>query len=257
MNNQEFLNHVASVPSLSSIPAMPASRAALQDEDASAVAAVVGQGVIGFVSGMSQQARQDVLDSFNYATLAADKRHNATTARGEWYKTFREVMTRALNWAPQDSAFVSNSGSERVITMSKVGMDLLTSSLATAATGGATGAMMLKVAGDAVNALKDQEQPARLYNRRTLKPGGGSRFMVGGCTESDDGVIALVVGAVEANIKVSEGNFLFINWNAVSVKMHRSADVFIFNQSIYAMRREMVRQKLLEASDAAFLEFSI
>ncbi|MFJ5298315.1 hypothetical protein ACIQAL_17490 [Pseudomonas sp. NPDC088368] len=257
MNNEQFLNHISTAPSLNTIPPAATSRSALKDDAESAVGAVVGQGVIGFVAGMSQQAREDVLDTFTYATLAADKRHDIKSEKGEWYKTFREVMVKALNWAPQDSAFVSSSSSERVITMGKLGVDLVATTLAAAATGGVSGAAMLQAAGNAVEALKDNDEPIRLFNRRTHKPGVGSRFMVGGCTESEDGVIALAVGAIEAKTEASEGNFLFVNWNAVSVEMNRSADVFVFHQSIYAQRRENVRQKLLEASDAAFLEFAI
>lgn len=257
MNNEQFLNHISTAPSLNTIPPAATSRTALPDDAESAVGAVVGQGVIGFVAGMSQQAREDVMDTFNYATLAADKRHDIKSDKGEWYKTFRAAMVRALNWVPQDSAFVSSSSSERVITMGKLGMDLVASTLAAAATGGVSGAMMLQAAGNAVDALKDKEEPSRLFNRRARKPGVGSRFMVGGCTESEDGVIALAVGAVEAKTEASEGNVLFINWNAVSVEMHRSADVFVFHQSLYAERRQHIRKMLREANDTAISEFPI
>lgn len=257
MNNQEFLNHITNVPALDSIIPAPFAVRTLTDDAEPASAAVAGKGVIGFVAGMSRQAREDVLDTFTYATLAADKRYDVITQNGEWYKTFREVMTRALNWTPQDVAFVSHTSSERVLTMSKVGLDLIGASIASAATGGAASAMMLQVAGSAVAALKDHEGPIRLFSNRTHKPGSGVRFMVGGCTESEDGVISLAVGAVEAKTQINEGNFLFMNWNSVSVEMNRSADVFVFHQSLYAPRRDTVRTALTTASDAAFMEFPI
>lgn len=256
MNNQEFLAHVATVPSLDSIPPAITARTARTDLIDPASGAVVGQAVLGFVAGMSQQAREDVLDTFTYATLAADKRYNVVTDNGEWYKTFRSAMTRALNWAPQDIAFVSHSSRERVLTMDKIGLELIASSIAAVGTGGAAGPLMLQIAGDAVEALKQGDEPVRLFNSRTKKP-GGARFMVGGCNQSADGVITLAVGAVEAKTRINVTNVLFVNWNSVAVDLNKSADVFIFNQSLYAHRRELVRQKLLEASDAAFMEFPI
>ncbi len=256
MNNEAFLNYLASVPSINSIPPAQDSPGARVNATEPASAAVVGQAVIGFVEGMSQQAREDVLDTVTYATLAADKRYNVVTQNGEWYSTFRAVMTRALHWASQDIAFVSHSSREQVVTMDKIGLDLIASSITAAATGGAAGPLLLQIAGDAVEALRKQDEPVSLFNRRTRKP-GGARFLIGGCNESRDGVIALAVGAVEAKTEISVGNVLFFNWNSVAVDLNRSADVFVFHQSLYAQRRERVRQALLEAADAAFLEFPI
>lgn len=257
MNNEAFLNYLASVPSLDSIPPaddFPSARVSAVDP---ASAAVAGQAVIGFVEGMSQQAREDVLDTVTYATLAADKRHNVVTQHGDWYKTFRAAMTQALHWVPQDTSHVSYSSREQVVTMDKIGLDLIASSITAAATGGAAGPLLLQIAGDAVESLRKQDEPLTLFNRRTRKP-GGARFVIGGCSESHDGVIVLAVGGVEAKTEISVGNVLFFNWNSVSIDLNRSADIFVFNQSLYALRRrQFVRQKLLEASDAAFLEFPI
>jgi len=256
MNNEAFLNYLASVPSIDSIPPAQDAPGASVNAIEPASAAVVGQAVIGFVEGMSQQARDDVLDTVTYATLAADKRYNVVTQNGEWYTTFRAVMTRALHWASQDIAFLSYSSREQVVTMDKISLDLIASSITAAATGGAAGPLLQQIAADAVEALRKQDKPLGLFNSRTRKP-GGARFVVGGCNESREGVIVLAVGAVEAKTEISVGNVLFFNWNSVAVDMNRSADVFVFHQSLYAQRRERVRQALLEASDAAFLEFPI
>ena len=256
MNNEAFMNHLASIPSLDSIPPAATSRALQLNDAAPASVAVTGQALIGFVEGMSRQAREDVMDTVTYATLAADKRYNVVTQNGEWYKTFRSAMTRALNWTPQDIAYVSHSSRERVLTLDQIGLQLIASSIAAAGTGGAAGALILQVAEEAVDALKDRKEPAQLFNSKTKKP-GGARFLVGGCNESADGVIAMAVGAVEVKTKVNVTNVLFVNWNSIAVDMNRSADVFVFHQSLYALRRERVRQMLLDASDAALLEFSI
>lgn len=256
MNNEVFMNHLASVPSLDSIPPADLSRSLQLDTLEPASAAVAGQAVIGFVEGMSQQAREDVLDTVTYATLAADKRYDVVTQNGEWYKTFRSAMTRALNWTPQDIAYISHSSRERVLTMDQVGLQLIASSLAAAGTGGAAAPLMLQVAQDAVEALRGQQEPARLFNSQTQKP-GGARFLVGGCHESASGVIALAVGAVEVKTRINVTNVLFVNWNSVSVNLNRSADVFVFHQSLYAQRRDRVRQALLQSSDAALMEFQI
>ncbi|MFK3972374.1 hypothetical protein ACI2KS_16780 [Pseudomonas sp. NPDC087358] len=257
MNHDAFINHLTGIPSLDSIPAadIPA-RFSSNTTTAPASAAVAGQGVIGFVEGMSQQAREDVLDSFTYATLAADKRYDLVTENGEWYRTFRGAMTRALNWTAQDVSYTSYSSREQVLTMDKVGLKLIANSLSAAAAGIGAGALMLQIAEQAVEALKTKDEPLRLFDSRTTKP-NGARFLVGGCRESQDGVIVLSVGAVEARTALSVGNVLFFNWNSVSIDLHQSADIFVFNQSLYAQRRQQVRNALSSAADAAFEEFPI
>ncbi|TDV65876.1 hypothetical protein [Pseudomonas sp. LP_7_YM] len=257
MNNEAFMNHLSTIPSLDSIPPALVSHISQLEAIEPARAAVTGQALIGFVEGMSQQAREDVLDTVTYATLAADKRYDVVTENGEWYKTFRSAMTRALNWTPQDLAYVSRSSRERVLTLDQVGLQLIASSLAAAATGGtAAGALILQIAQDAVQALRGQDEPARLFNSRTEKP-GGARFLVGGCNESAEGVIVLAVGAVEVKTSLNVTNVLFANWNSVAVDLNQSADVLVFHQSLYAQRRERVRQALLQSSDAALSEFPI
>jgi hypothetical protein len=260
MNNDTFMAHISNIPPLESIRPAPLSEHPTSDMIVPASAAVAGQGIIGFVEGISRQAREDVLDTFTYATLAADKRHDVVSQNGAWYKVFREVMTRALHWTPQDVAYTSYSSRERVLSMDKIGLDLLASSLAaagaTAATGGAASPLVLQVAGDAVKALKDNPGPLRLFDGRTKKP-NGARFMVGGCRESQDGVIVLAVGAVEMKTRITTGHVLFVNWNSVSLDLQRSADVFVFHQSLYALRRDRVRAALSSSADAAFLDFPI
>ncbi|MGH8417018.1 MAG: hypothetical protein ACRER8_06960 [Pseudomonas sp.] len=256
MNNEAFMKHLADVPSLDSILPADTARNLQLNTAEPASAAVTGQALIGFVEGMSQQAREDVLDTVTYATLAADKRYDVVTQNGEWYKTFRGAMTKALNWTPQDIAYISHSNRERVLTMDQVGLQLIASTIAAAGTGGAAGPLMLQVAQDAIEALRGQDEPARLFNSRTKKP-GGARFLVGGCNESADGVIVLAVGAVEVKSRVNVTNVLFVNWNSLAVDLNRSADVFVFHQSLYAQRRDRVRRALLNSSDAALMEFPI
>lgn len=256
MNNEAFINHLSTIPSLDSIPPAIASRNLQLEVAEPALAAVTGQALIGFVAGMSQQAREDVLDTVTYATLAADKRHNVMTENGDWYKTFRGAMTRALNWTPQDVAYISRSSRERVLSLDQVGLQLVASSIAAAATGGPAGALILQVAQEAVEGLRKQSEPARLFNSRSQTP-GGARFLIGGCNESADGVIALAIGAVDVKTSVNVTNVLFANWNSVSVDLHQSADILVFHQSLYAHRRERVRQAIQQSSDAAFMEFPI
>ena len=257
VNNDAFINHMMTIPSLDSIPAARMSNLPESEAIVPASAAVSGSGVLGFVEGMSEQGREDVLDSYTYATLAADRRHSAVEEPGEWYSTFREVMTKVMHWTPQDTAYTSYSSHERVLTMDQVALKLLAASLAAAGVGGGAGPQLLDIAEEALEKLAENEEPLSLFEYRTTQPQGGSRFMVGGCRESQDGVIVLALGAVELKTELTVGNILFFNWNSISVELHRSSDVFVFHQSLYALRREKIRQALLNAADAAIAQYPI
>jgi len=165
-------------------------------------------------------------------------------------------MTQLLHWVAQDTAYTNYSSRERVLTMDKVGLNLIASSLTAAGAATGAGAVLLQVAERAVDALKTKSEPLRLFNSRTTKP-NGSRFLVAGCRESQDGVVVMAVGAVEVKTEFSLGSALLFNWNSVSVDVRRSADVFVFHRSLYALSREIVRERLLKAANAAFVDFPI
>ncbi|MFK3796725.1 hypothetical protein [Pseudomonas sp. NPDC088444] len=251
MKNDAFIQHVMNVPPLESIRDarsvdLPASEAIVP-----AGAAVSGAGIIGFVEGMSQQAKDDVLDSYSYATLAADRRHSSTEEPGKWYQVFREVMTRVMHWTSQDAAYSSYSRRERVLTLDQIVMQILAKSLYAAGVGAVGAPQLLEIAGAAVEKLSEKDEPLQLFNYNSTKPLGGGRAMVGGCRESADGVIVLAVGAVELKTDLTVGNVLFFNWNSVSLDVQRNSDVFVFNQSLYARsRRQKVRDALERSADA-------
>ena len=251
MKNDAFIEHMMSVPSLSSIPAASTRGLAESEAIVPAGAAVTGHGIIGFVEGMSEQAKNDVLDSYSYATLAADRRYSSTRESGKWYQTFREVMTRVMHWTSQDAAYSSYSSRERLFTLDQVVLDVLAKSLAAAGVGAIGAPQLLDIAATAVGKLNQNPAPLQLFNYNSSRPVGGGRAMVGGCTESSDGVIVLAVGAVELKTDLTVANILFFNWNSVSVDLQRNSDVFVFNQSLYArQRREKVRDALDKSADA-------
>lgn len=251
MKNDTFIENMITVPPLDSISEARAVDLPASEAIVPAGAAVSGAGVIGFVEGMTQQAKDDVLDSYSYATLAADRRYSSTKEPGKWYEVFREVMTRVMHWTSQDAAYSSYSSRERVLTLDQVVMQILANSLYAAGVGAIGAPQLLDTAAAAIEKLKERDEPLRLFNYNSTKPLNGGRAMVGGCRESADGVIVLAVGAVELKTDLTVGNVLFFNWNSVTLDVHRTSDVFVFNQSLYARgRRQKVRDALEKSADA-------
>ena len=59
--------------------------------------AVVAGSVLAFPNGMSAQSKQDVMNSFLFATLVANKAFSSETQGDQWYDKFNEVLSN-VGW---------------------------------------------------------------------------------------------------------------------------------------------------------------
>ncbi|WP_241898510.1 hypothetical protein, partial [Pseudomonas syringae] len=174
---------------------------------AGATAAVVAGGLIAFAEGVSRMNKNDVLDSFLFATLAANKAFKAETQVDQWYDKFNEVLSN-LGWLPTNWKDSRYSAAQQRFTMDEVGLEILGSVIAAAALPGPASLLMLEVAADAVAALSVKKEPLRLFESQTKTHRGGS-FRIASCIESADGYVVLSMAAVSFQADSEVTNVLF------------------------------------------------
>lgn len=218
-------------------------------------AAVVASNLLVFTEGMSSQNKQDVMDSFLFATLVANKQFNPETEREQWYALFNNVLAK-VGWLSTKWSNARYRATQQTLTMEKVALEILAAAVAASALPGPASVAMLGVAADALRSLAAQDKPLRLFERN-VKNHNGADFRIGACTESADGTVNLAMGAVSFIANAEVTNVLFWEWNSTEVRTYRAENSLVLNARHYARVRAQIQAKLGDSAQAAVEEFDI
>lgn len=217
--------------------------------------AVVGSNLLAFAEGVSRQNKEDVMDSFLFATLVANKAFNPETQSAEWYDQFNKVLS-TVGWFSNSWSYARYRSTDQRFSMDQAAIEILGSVIAAASLPGPASAAMLKVATDTVDALKAQEKPLRLFERQT-KSHNGANFRIGACAESADGTVNLAMGAVNFLTSSNVTNVLFWEWDSAEVETFRGENTLVLNTRMYAQNRLLIQQRLGNNAKSAIEEFDI
>ncbi|KPX44414.1 Uncharacterized protein ALO68_02963 [Pseudomonas syringae pv. helianthi] len=224
-------------------------------DDERSQGAVVASNLVAFAEGMSRQSKEDVMDSFLFATLVANKAFNAETQAEKWYGKFNEALSRA-GWLSTRWNYARYRATQQRFTMDEVGLEILGSAVTAAALPGPASLLMLKVAADAVAALKARKEPLRLFEGQTKTHRGGS-FRIASCIESDDKTVNLAMGAVSFQADSDVTNVLFWEWQDTHVNTWKGEDNLVLNARLYARHRDLIQKMLGDSARRAIAEFEL
>lgn len=220
-------------------------------------AAVVSNGVVSFVSGMREENKADVRNSYLYASLVASKQYPKSEDGEKWYELFATVMNQ-LGWTFVDKSYTRFSSSDVSLTMDKIGLQMIASAVASAALPAAIGPALLKVAGTALEGMKDpaNAKPFSLFKRHSDKDGGG-QYTLASCAEDEEGEVIMAFGAVHDQHDNNDGNILFVGWNSGSKDTFSGNARVVLNPMVYAMARELVLERLGQNVQSAIASYDI
>ena len=218
-------------------------------------AAVVGSSLLAFTDSVTQQNREDIMDSFLFATLVANKAFNPETQNQLWYGKFNEVLKHS-GWLSTGWSYTRYNAKAVSFTMDQVGLEILGSAVAAAALPGPGSAAALKVAGDAIVALKARDKPLRLFDNQSTTH-NGANFRIGTCVESLNGSIAVAMGSVSFTSGSRSTTVLFWEHQSSHVSIFRAEDQLNLNSNIYSAVRQQIRNKLTGNAQALIEEFEI
>lgn len=218
-------------------------------------ASVVGDAILSFVSGMSDQNRADVLNTYLFASLAANKKYPADNQGKEWYQTFLTVMQDA-GWIVLKRYYDSTSASGKSFTMDQLALKILSSAVAAAAVPGPTSALLLKVAGDAMASLQSSDKPLKVFDQNIKEKGTGG-FAVGSCLETDGQEVILTLGSVRFINRTNQTKVLFVNWDSSSVDLYRGESHMTMVPSIIEKTRAIITGKLGDRAVKQISEWEI
>nr|WP_189673759.1 hypothetical protein [Pseudomonas khorasanensis] len=202
---------------------------------------IVGEGILSFSGGLSDENRSDAQNAFLFASLVANKRYPQEHQGQEWYLLFRQVMTDA-GWTPVSKYYSDLEIAGTSVRMDKLVLEILGSVIAGVAVPGPTTALMLKVAGDAIAALQKRDTALTLYERNLLSSGVGG-VTAAACTEVN-GEAIMAMGAVRFLRRNTSTKVLFVDVDVRNVKLYRGETVLARNTLVADAVRDTIRTKL-------------
>lgn len=205
-------------------------------------ASVVGDAILAFVSGMSEQNKEDIQHSYLFASLVANKQYPADEQGKEWFHLFLAVM-QDCGWTIVQKYYDSVSASGKSFRMDQLALRILGSAVTAAMVPGPTSLLMLKVASDAIAALQASERPLRLFDQNIQTSGSGG-FGVGTCHQTPDGEVILALGAVRFIKRTNQTKVLFVDWDSSSVDLYRGECHMTMVPRIVNRTRDIIIEKL-------------
>lgn len=222
-------------------------------DEANPEAVVADNTVIAITAGMTKDNKRIVKDTMLFASLVANKAHpNGGVA---WYERYLNVLSYC-GWFPQSSGLSDYRLTHSSFTLDQVALKILESALVAAALPGPAKLLMLKVAKDTIDALREKDKPLRLFNQSS-KTHPGAKFAIAAAAESSDGEVVVAMGALDFNTRLNVTQVLFTEWSSSSVHIKRAENHMILAQDHYERVRDVVEKKLTGGARQALEEFEI
>ncbi|MDP9785481.1 hypothetical protein [Pseudomonas fluorescens] len=218
-------------------------------------ASIVGESILAFVSGMTEQNQVDIQHSYLYASLAANRAYPREDQGREWYQFFLQVM-QDCGWTILQRYYDTVAASGRSFKMDQLVLRVLGSAVAAAAVPGPTSALMLKVAGDAIAALQSSDKPLQLFDQNIRETGAGG-FGVATCHETPHGEVIMALGAVRFINRTNQTKVLFVNWDSSSVDLYRGECHMTMVPSIINRTRATIIARLGDRAQKKIEEYEI
>lgn len=224
------------------------------DIEAPGKAAVIGEAIISFSGNLGTENRTDAQNAFFHATLIATRDHPGEDQGEEWYAKFCDVM-RNTGWMPISKYYKRLETEGNSVRMDKLVLEILGSAITAAALPGPTSALMLKVAGDAVAALKKRDTALTLYERNLLDHGVGG-MAAGACSEVN-GEAKMSIGVVRFKRRNRSDKVLFVDVDVRDVKLYRGESVFVKNDVVAKATRSMIESYITANALSKLAEYQI
>lgn len=205
-------------------------------------AAVIGSNLLGFGSGMSAQEQDDVRNTFQLATLVANKLHDRDTQAQAWFGKFTSVLVDT-GWLRLTSRYSQRSDVSQSLKVANVLISLVQGAVATATSGTPLAAVLGKLAGDMLTSLPKTGEAFNLFERGS-KTDRGAMVGVASCLKTPEGEILLALGMVDLSTARHDYDVLFFDWDSNEVTVNEAAVVLSVNASLITKNRDKIMTAL-------------
>ncbi|PQZ92459.1 MULTISPECIES: hypothetical protein [Pseudomonas] len=192
-------------------------------------AAVVNNGVISFVQGMSALNREYVRKSYLLASSYVSDVLKVQRGTEGWYDEFIKVMI-SLGWLPVRSSFERVSSAGKGLTVQLAALNMIAGMLASMTLAGPLLNALPTLAADALEALKRQPASFELFKRNCTVQQGGD-FGLASCVESAGEVTMVLVTYSTRGVSKQVG-LPFLEWDSSSFEAFSGQTCLVLNTSV-------------------------
>ncbi len=201
-------------------------------------ALVVASDVVSFVKGVSNERRQDIVNSSLLAQLAASKRVPDRKNVIDWYKTYFEVLEN-IGWVTQNSTFSA-------YTQEADGLETHKAILKAAAVFLGPAPAALAVVTSTLEAMKSMDSNSswiKIFDRET-KCAETAHFQIALAEQgnNDQFFVSLMAFSLKAQTDITQ--FLFFKIRKDEVELKKCMGKVTINDDVLVSVRERVKQKI-------------
>jgi len=218
-------------------------------------AAVVESSLLAFGAGMSAQSRQDAKNSYLFATLVANKRHNQLTLSEAWFDYFLEAMSDC-GWSVAQRTYDKESNSGHSLKLGNIVVKAVQVAAGSLLHGGPIVQALGQLAESAIAGLGANEQALTLFEHSLHRK---SNVMVGvaSCIETRDGEVVMALGAIQRNVRREDLDTLLFDWDSDTSATYRSTAALSFNSQVYARTRDLIQERLGDRAVSRIMDYEI
>lgn len=196
-------------------------------------AALLEDSLVSFTSGLSDQNRDDVMQSLLLMQLAANKKYSKMEEREQWYKFYHGGLSN-LGWLTTANGYQSYSPAQQSFTMDEVAIEIIT------AIGGPGFA---RVAAAAAAALEKNSGALRLFENSNQSEHVSS-FKMLPCLQTERGDVSMMLNFMRFTKTVKTTRVLFWKFSSSQVNIFRGADKIQLSAKTYDGLRADIQEKL-------------
>lgn len=202
-------------------------------------ALVVGSDIVSFVRGVTEERRNDIVNSSLLAQLVATKKVGRQGEILAWYDAYFEVLGN-IGWVIQERQFAKHVETSVNLEAHKAILAVATTLLGP----GATALQVVKSTLDALESMGNDSPFITLFNRESQNA-KTARFQISLAEEEANGrfMVSLMAFALTASAKLTQVLFFRFRKNDVTLR-HASGKVTI-NTNVLASVREPLSEKVL------------
>lgn len=218
-------------------------------------AAVVESSLLAFGAGMSAQNRQDAKNSYLFAILVANKRHDQLILSEAWFDSFLEAMSDC-GWTVARRTHEKESSTGQSLTLANVAVKAVQMAATSVLQGGPVVQALGLLAEKAIEGLGKDDQALTVFKRNIYQQ---SNVVVGvaSCIETKDGEVVMALGAIQRTVRREDLDMLVFDWDSNTSATYRSTAALSFNSQIYARTRDIVEQRLGDRAVSRIMDYEI
>ena len=212
------------------LPGAPGLHPALPlDTEDDSNAAVVNNGVISFVEGISALNREYIRKSYLLASSYVSDVLKIQRGTEGWYDEFIKVMI-SLGWLPVRSSFERVSSAGKGLTVQLAALNMIAAMLASTSLAGPLLNALPKLATDALEALKQQPASFELFKRNSTVHQGGD-FGLASCAENA-GEVTMVLVTYSSHGVSKQLGLPFLEWDSSTFEAFSGQTCLVLNTSV-------------------------